>query len=115
MVDKCEYKFTKYFHPDGSINHHQADKDIKDWDEIMDAKPLHKALRGYHQLESLIRSCLCIDPKRRITCSEALKHPYFSQDLTDRKYTWPKHDQKEWWCLDRETLIAVRLFIILVY
>jgi hypothetical protein len=41
---------------------------VKDWDEVMDIKPIDELLKGQNELIDLVRQCLHIDPKKRITC-----------------------------------------------
>ena len=93
LVEKCDESLLKYFNKDGSINYHNGDREVKDWDTVMDAKSLHKQLKGYEGLEDLVRCCLEIDPRRRLNCEEALKHSYFFLNLDDQRYCVPKYSE----------------------
>lgn len=77
MAEGAEKSLAKLFYKGGGINYQYGDRKVQNFDEIMSLEPLEELLKGEVELVSLVSLCLEIDPKKRISCESALKHPYF--------------------------------------
>jgi calcium/calmodulin-dependent protein kinase I len=52
--------------------------------------------------KDLVTKCLTVDPKNRITATDALKHAWFRSDLRDRLRRLETHDRLTQWNLKRK-------------
>ena len=54
------------------------------------------------EAKDLVTQCLTVDPAKRITATNALKHPWFKSDLRSRLHRLETHDRLTQWNLKRK-------------
>jgi serine/threonine protein kinase len=68
---------------EGRVDEGKAGQRITRWEEIVGFKRIDELLAGEKELLSLVERCLAVEPAKRMSCCEALKHPYFGVETTD--------------------------------
>lgn len=75
----------------GEINEDEVNQNIDDWSNIVGFKKIKEVFSRYPELANLLNKCLQIDPKKRITCEEALSHEFFKIAYTLPSESQPKN------------------------
>lgn len=86
MINKADFELQKFFYL--NEDHFKTYGSYFDWEELLAYEDKAGRLRNYRGLDELVsldhpalndllKKLLEIDPNKRISCEEALKHPFF--------------------------------------
>jgi serine/threonine protein kinase len=76
MGTNCSNELKECF-ASGIFDTKRAMKKLKDPREVVGFKSVDELMKNQPELRDLLKQCLENDPKKRISCKQALKHPYF--------------------------------------
>ena len=78
MVRESSNELARLFDEEGEIRERKLRKYVGEGEKIVYMKTVNEIFEHDPQLKDLLNECLELDPRKRISCSEALRHEYFN-------------------------------------
>ena len=73
MGKGCQNDLSKIFRND-VIDPILIARHLKDFKEINELNTTSEIFKNHREMENLLKQCLCVDPRNRISCQKALQH-----------------------------------------
>jgi serine/threonine protein kinase len=73
MAKGCHNELTKIIRND-TIDSILVAKYLGDFKQINELQTTNDIFKNHPEMQSLMKQCLCVDPRNRISCQQALKH-----------------------------------------
>ncbi len=77
MVRDSDNELGRMFDEDGEMRERKLRKYVGEGENIVYMKTVDEIFEHDKLLRDLLNECLEVDPRKRISCSEALRHEYF--------------------------------------